>query len=290
MPDPGMADFEAIRAFEHAGWEQAADTYEASFATATRQFIPALLDAAGVGAAKADGVGVDGAGVAAGMRVLDVACGPGFVTAAAATRGATAVGLDFSAAMLRVARARHGGVVFDQGDAEALPYADRSFDAVVSNFGIHHVPRPVMALREAYRVLRPGSALAFTIWAAPDENAAWKLVFDAVRREGEMAASRAPAPGGGFRTPDDCRAALGAAGFGHIGAQRLTGVWRHADGRELLMALRSGTARMAALINAQAPAALPAIAADIDAHAASFRDGTGLAIPLTAFVATGRRD
>src|ERR1700710_777232 len=155
-----MADFEAIRAFEHAGWERAAGGYEASFATATRQFIPALLDAAAVGA---------------GRSVLDVACGPGFVAAGAAERRAEVRGLDFSAAMLAVARDRHPGLVFDQGDAEALPYPDACFDAVVSNFGIHHVPRPILALRQAHRVLRSGGLLAFTIWAAPSENIAWKL-------------------------------------------------------------------------------------------------------------------
>ena len=116
-----MSDAEAIRTFEHVGWERAAVGYEAAFATATRQFIPALLDAAGVGA---------------GRSVLDVACGPGFVAAGAAERGAVARGLDFSAAMLGVARARHPGIAFDQGDAEVLPYADGEFDAVVSNFGI----------------------------------------------------------------------------------------------------------------------------------------------------------
>ncbi len=244
-----MADTDAIRAFEHAGWEKAAGGYEASFASATRQFIPALLDAAAVGD---------------GRRVLDLACGPGFVAAGAAERGAAVVrGVDFSAAMLRVARRRHPGIGFDEGDAEALSYADGAFDAVVSNFGIHHVPRPIVALRQAHRVLRAGGALAFTIWAAPAENVAWKLVFDAIRRCGDMAASRAPAPGGGFGSPADCAAALGEAGFGAIGTRRLGGVWRHADGRALLEALGSGTARMAALIGAQAPEAITAIAAAI---------------------------
>jgi hypothetical protein len=55
------------------------------------------------------------------------------------------------------------------------------------------------------------------------------------------------------------------------------------------MALRSGTARMAALIQAQPEAALPAIVADIERHAATYRNGVGLAIPLAAFVAWGRR-
>ena len=247
--------------------------YEASFATATRPFIPALLDAADVGA---------------GRSVLDVACGPGFVAAGAIERGATARGLDFSAAMLGVARARHPGIVFDQGDAEALPYPDALFDAVVSNFGMHHVPQPILALRQAYRVLRPGGSLAFTIWAAPAENIGWKLVFDAIRRWGDMSASLAPAPGGGFGTPDDCALALKHAGFTATGSRKLNGLWHQADGRALLDALRSGTARMAALIEAQAAEAIPAIIADIDRAAAAYRDGNGIAIPIAAFVAYGR--
>ncbi len=269
-----MADPDAIRRFEHAGWERAAATYEDSFATATRQFIAALLDAAGV---------------SAGLSVLDVACGPGFVTAAAAGRRATVRGLDFSPAMLREAIQRHPGLAFDLGDAEDLRYAGGSFDAVVSNFGVHHVPRPPLAVQQAFRVLRPGGCLAFTIWAAPSVNIAWKLVFDAIRLCGDPTASQAPPPGGGFGSPQDCLAALAAAGFLAVRTERLTGVWQHVDARALLNALRSGTARMASLIEAQAPAAMPDIIAAIDRAAAPYRHSDGLRLPITAFVASGRK-
>ncbi len=269
-----MADDAAIRAFEQAGWQRAANAYEAAFAPATRPFIPGLLDAANV---------------RAGDAVLDVACGPGFVAVGAAERGAVARGMDFSAAMLNVARARHPSVPFDAGDAEDLPYPDGNFDAVVSNFGVHHVPNPVRALRQAHRVLRSGGAVAFTIWAAPAENIAWKLVFDAIRRCGDIAASRAPPPGAGADTPDDCVAALEAAGFTRTGYLKLTALWHQAGGRELLAALRSGTARMAASIEAQPLDAIPAIVADIDREAAVYRDANGLAIPLAAFAAYGRK-
>jgi ubiquinone/menaquinone biosynthesis C-methylase UbiE len=269
-----VADFEAIRQFEHAGWERAADTYENSFAPATRQFIQPLLDAAGMGS---------------GAAVLDLASGPGFVTAAAAARGATARGLDFSPAMLRVARDRHPGVTFDQGDAEAPPYGDAAFDAVISNFGIHHVPRPSVAIEQARRILRPGGRIAFTIWAAPSENVPWGLVFDAIRQEGDAAASTAPAPGGGFGTPPDCIRVLTAAGFADVTVAPLEGIWHLRDGAGLLAALRSGTARMAGLIEAQNPTALPAIAAHIDRSAAAWRADDGLRLPIRAWVAAGRK-
>src|SRR5207248_5148523 len=124
-------DPDSVRAFEHAGWQHAAAEYDATFRRATTPFVDALLDAAAVGAGK---------------HVLDLCCGTGLVTAAAARRGARVTGLDFSSAMLAEARKANPQLQFEEGDAEALPHADASFDAVVSNFGVHHVPRPGKAI------------------------------------------------------------------------------------------------------------------------------------------------
>ena len=136
---------EAVRAFEHAGWQRAASSYGNSFAHATAPFVTPL-------------------------HVLDVACGPGHLAAAASARGATSHGLDFSAEMVGIARSNHPEVVVTEGDAEDLPYPDGVFDAVVSSFGIHHVPRPELALAQCWRVLKPGARVAVTVWATPVEN------------------------------------------------------------------------------------------------------------------------
>ena len=74
--------------------------------------------------------------------------------AMAAVDAAAATGLDFSSAMLAVARARDPAIALQQGDAERLPLPDSAFEAAVSNFGIHHAPNPVNALAEVRRVLR----------------------------------------------------------------------------------------------------------------------------------------
>jgi SAM-dependent methyltransferase len=256
-------DPEAVRAFEHASWQRAAGVYPATFADATRPFIEALLDAAQVGR---------------GARVLDIACGPGFVASAGRARGAVARGLDFSPAMLAVARARDAAVRFDEGDAEVLPYADAAFDAVVSNFGIHHVPRPVFALREAHRVLRAGGRVAFSFWAEPGENIAWKLVF-----------ARTPAPGGGFGTAAQCADALREVGFADCTTRLVHASWQHRDAQALVTALRAGTARMAAVLDAQRPDAMIAIIADIAENAENYRGADGIAVPIAALIASGAK-
>ena len=271
-------DPEAVREFERAGWDRAAPTYEAAFATATCQFIEPLLDAASIGA---------------GAKVLDLCCGPGLVGAAAMARGAVVSGLDFSTAMLVAARARFPSIAFDHGDAEAPPYPDSCFDSVVSNFGIHHVPRPAVALNEAHRILRHGGRFAFSIWSGPEENIAWKLVFDAMHRYGNPRASAAPPPGGGFASADDCLRALDAAGFSGNTAALVRGTWRHKDAETLLAAFRGGTVRMAAMLDNQTEAAMPAILAGLRSAAAAWsvegRDGGQLAVPVACVIAAGTK-
>ena len=117
-------------------------------------------------AAKAGGDAVttmicDAAGVAGAGRVLDVACGPGAVTAALAVRAREAVGLDAVPAMLEQARRRAeeaglSNLRFEQGRAEALPFDTASFDAVVTRIALHHCVDPALVLAEMFRVLRPG--------------------------------------------------------------------------------------------------------------------------------------
>jgi SAM-dependent methyltransferase len=263
---------EAIRAFEHAGWQRAASTYGNSFAHATAPYIAPLLKAAEI---------------SPGQHVLDVACGPGHLAAAACARGATAHGLDFSAEMVVIARSAHPEVVVTEGDAENLPYPDSTFHAVVSSFGIHHVPRPELALAECKRVLKPGGRIAFTVWATPEENIAWSLVFDAIARHGNRSAAGAPPPGALNRI-DQCVRALEAAGFVDRSAEIVRAEWYLANADALIAALSAGTVRMAALIAAQEPSALAAIAGDIDSQAERFRRDQNLAIPIAAVLARGR--
>jgi ubiquinone/menaquinone biosynthesis C-methylase UbiE len=264
----------AVRAFEHAGWQQAAAEYDATFARASAPFVEALLDAAGVGA---------------GMRLLDVGCGTGVVTDAAARRGAYAVGVDFSAAMLAEARKALPQLQFDQADAEALPYADGSFDAVVANFAVHHVANPSNAITQARRVLRPGGQIAFTTWAAPAGNIAWRLLFDAICDHGDPDAAKTPPSGGNLGAPESVLRLLRDAGFTDARAKPVRREWHVASARDLLAAFARGTVRTAALIAAQPAATRPAIEAAVARAAAPYRTADGFAVPIVAILACGTK-
>ena len=108
------------------------------------------------------------AGIRAGNRVLDVACGTGVVAVTAARLGARVTALDLSPDLLARARENSGlaGVEVDwhEGDAEALPFADGEFDRVVSQFGHMFAPRPDVTTAQMLRVLRPGGTIAFSTW------------------------------------------------------------------------------------------------------------------------------
>jgi len=267
-------DPQVVRGFEHAGWQQAASGYGATFARATRGFIDALLDAARVGP---------------GMQVLDLACGPGSVAGAARLRGAIPTGLDFAAAMIGLARAAHPEIRFEEGDAEAVPFSDASFEAVVSNFGIHHVPDPVQALTEARRVLRRHGRIAFTSWATPAENIVWKLLFDAISAHGDPNAAKTPPSGGGLGNPEDLLRVLDAAGFAQIEAHKVNREWCFAAAGDLIEGFRRGTVRTAALIGVQPASALPEIEAAIARGIAAYRGPGGFAVPIVAVLASGVR-
>ena len=106
--------------------------------------------------------------------ILDVACGPGVVTAAVAQDATAVVGLDATDAMLTKARVRAQDlphVSFQAGDAEALPFEDAYFDGLVTRLSLHHFETPAKALSEMSRVLKPGGRAVIVDVTADEDRA-----------------------------------------------------------------------------------------------------------------------
>ena len=118
-------------------------------------------------------------------RVIDLGTGPGDnpILLAQASSKVEVLGVDAAEAMLAIARTKTMAaglterVTFEQAEVKALPYQDGSFDGVFSNTILHHIPEPVLFLREAWRVLRPGGILLIRDLFRPDRvETAWSLV------------------------------------------------------------------------------------------------------------------
>jgi SAM-dependent methyltransferase len=108
---------------------------------------------------------LDALGVGTGTRLLDVGCGAGGALRLAADRGADVTGLDAAPAFVDIARGRLPGAQVVQGELQALPFPDASFDAVTGFNSFQYAADPREALREARRVTRPGGRIAALVWS-----------------------------------------------------------------------------------------------------------------------------
>lgn len=111
---------------------------------------------------------------------LDVACGPGAFVLALAARVGLARGIDLTEELLRRARQSQLeqnilNAAFDRGEAEQLPYPGASFDLVSCQCSLHHMLKPVVALKEMVRVLKPEGRLVITDSLGPESDAKFEL-------------------------------------------------------------------------------------------------------------------
>jgi demethylmenaquinone methyltransferase/2-methoxy-6-polyprenyl-1,4-benzoquinol methylase len=114
---------------------------------------------------------VDLAGVSAGWRVLDLACGTGDIAFESVRRGATTIGLDITPRMVELAKRRPDATARSTwlvGDMTSLPVGADQFDAVTTGYGLRNVPDLPGAIAEIHRVLRPGGVLASLDFNRPD--------------------------------------------------------------------------------------------------------------------------
>jgi SAM-dependent methyltransferase len=149
-PPPAQVDLAAVKARQQGAWSSG----DYAVAGTTLQIVGEQL--------------CEALDVRSGQKVLDVAAGNGNVSLAAARRFCDVVATDYVPALLERARERADAdrlaITFREADAEALPFADASFDAVVSTFGVMFTPDQDSAAAEMVRVCRPGGKIGLANW------------------------------------------------------------------------------------------------------------------------------
>lgn len=225
--------------------------------------------------------------------ILETAAGTGVVTALLAEAFPTAriVATDLNQAMLDIAATRvlASNVRFQAADAQALPFADESFDAILCQFGVMFLPDRVAAYREARRVLRPGGCLLFNAWDRIERNPGSDLLVQAV-------ASLFPDDPDAFfrRTPfayhDVARieADLDAAGFETIEIETVELTGRAPSARDAAIGFCQGTP-LRNEIEPHGPDALERATDAAAAALAALEGPDGFEAPMSAHVARAQR-
>jgi SAM-dependent methyltransferase len=269
---------ESFRDFEHTGWADptVCARYDDLLSSLTTQSIAPMLDAAGV---------------KTGSVVLDVATGAGYAAGASLARGAQVTGTDFSAEQVRLAKQRFPAAGFVEADAGNLPFASVTFDAVVANYGVLHFPEPDRFFREAFRVLKSGGRLAFTVWDTPQQAKLFGAVLAAVNAHGSMDVGL---PGGPnmflFADAATSEAAMASAGFKDVVVTQVPQTWRPSSSEQILLTVKTGTVRMRGILQRQQAEALDAIDDAILATLEPFRKGlSGYEVPMPATLTTASK-
>jgi SAM-dependent methyltransferase len=268
-------DDQAFKKFERDGYSGVAEGYAKKTARVSSQANDAILDAVAAGP---------------GTQLLDVACGPGFLTSAAAKRGAIVAALDFAPNMLAIACSRSPEAEFHEGDAENLPFEGGRFDAVVCSLGILHFPNPELAVAEAFRVLKSGGRYAFTCWTPPAVNPFMGLILGSIQVHGTLEVDL-PAGPPLFRFGDatECENILRGTGFAETVVTEVPLFWPYAAPEELVQELPSSTARLGPMLAAQTDEQRRKIEQAITEGAKAYATEDGIKIPSAVILASGCR-
>ena len=165
---------------------------------------------------------IDGAGVAGGNAVLDIACGTGVLAREALSRagpGGQVVGVDPAPGMLAAANEIEPQIDWVLCGAEDLELGDERFDCVISQFGMMFFQDRQRAANEMLRVLKPGGSLAIAVWNSVENNPAYADIIDVLQEQVGTAAADALRLPYSLGNTDEVTAVLVNSGFERIGVE-----------------------------------------------------------------------
>jgi SAM-dependent methyltransferase len=269
-------DAERFRSFERQRHDNLAKTYRDFFTPITALAIKPLFDA----------IRLEG-----GIDLLDVATGPGSLAAEAHRLGAKTLGVDLSPGMIELATRSYPGMDFRVAEVEHLPFTDRSFDAVVCNFGLGHFPCPEASVAECIRTLRRGGRIALSWWDDPSKQRIQGLFREAIAEIGIAPPPDVPEGHSVFRfsDTDEFRRLLEGGGLTDIMVQDHKTTYLIPDVDTLWYGGLGSFAMTGSAIAHQDQATQVAIRAALERRAAAYRTPVGLELPIAFKIGAGRK-
>jgi ubiquinone/menaquinone biosynthesis C-methylase UbiE len=213
--------------------------------------------------------------------VLDVVTGPGSLAAGAKERGIRSISIDLSPGMIKFAQELHPGIEFRVADVEHLPFTNGSFDAVVCNFGLGHLPSPEASVAECVRVLKPGGHIALSWWDDPSQQRIQGLFREAIAEIGAVPHPDVPAGYSVLRFSDtgEFRRLLEGAGLKDVSVEDHRTTHLVPDNETLWCGGLGSFAVTAAAIAHQDKKTQDAIRAALERRPAAYKTPSGLKAP-----------
>jgi 2-polyprenyl-3-methyl-5-hydroxy-6-metoxy-1,4-benzoquinol methylase len=270
------SDAERLRVFERQGHDALAKSYHAFFAAVTALATNPLFD---------------DVHLHPGIHLLDVASGPGALTAEAANRGARPVGVDLSPQMIELAQQMHPEIEFREADVEHLPFPEHTFDAVVCAFGLGHFPRPELAVAECVRTLSPGGRIAFAWWDDPSRQRIQGIFRDAIAEIGASASLDVPQGHNVFRfsNSDEFLGLLNGAGLAGVKVSEHASTYFVPDTETLWRGGLGSLVLTGAVIRNQDQATQDLIRTAFERRASVYKSADGLNLPIAFKIGAGQR-
>ena len=228
------------------------------------------------------------------MRVLEIACGTGIVTRRLVERigpGGRVVATDLNQAMIDQARTHvpsDAPVEWQTADATRLPFPDRSFGAVVCQFGLMFFPDKAAAIRETLRVLEPGGLYLFSVWDSLEHNHVARITHETVAAFFPDDPPKFYTVPMSLHDPAPIRAWLSAAGFEGVAHETVSQTTTSPSAAEATVGLIEGNPIVGEIM-ARRPAALAEIEAAVARSLAERLGDCPMPSPLRALIFSARR-